>query len=46
LLQWKTTITLIVAGKTVSLPDKKKILNGKSILSFDLPALSDTKITW
>jgi heparinase II/III-like protein len=46
LLQGKTTITLKVADKNVSVTGKKKILHGKSVLSFDLPALPYTKITW
>jgi hypothetical protein len=46
LLQGKATITLVAAGKTVSVHGKKKILNGKPLLSFDLPALPYTKITW
>ncbi len=46
LLQGKTTITLIAAGKTVTITGKKKIVSGKSILSFDLPALPYTNITW
>ena len=46
LLQGKTVITLKVVDKTLSLPGTKKIVSGKSIVSFDLPALPYTKITW
>jgi hypothetical protein len=46
LLQGKTAIALVTAGKSLSIPAKKKTLNGKLVLSFDLPALPYTKITW
>ncbi|HEX6426870.1 MAG TPA: hypothetical protein VF008_04255, partial [Niastella sp.] len=46
LLQGKTIINLKVADKNISVTGKKKLLNGKSVLSFDLPALPYTKITW
>jgi hypothetical protein len=46
LLQGKNTITLTAAGKRIAVPGKKIIVSGKSSLSFNLPALPYTKITW
>jgi hypothetical protein len=40
----KTSIKLTTGNKTITVMGRKKLVNGKNVLSFDLPALPYTKI--
>jgi hypothetical protein len=40
----KTTIKVMTANKTITVTGKKKVINGKAMLSFDLPAMPYGKI--
>lgn len=40
----KTSLKLTTGSKAITVPGRKKVVNGKNVLSFELPALSYTKI--
>lgn len=44
LMKGKTSLQLKANGKTMMVPGKKKVINGKTLLSFALPALPYTRI--
>ncbi|WP_205510026.1 heparinase II/III domain-containing protein [Longitalea arenae] len=44
LLPGRTALVVKLAGKTLTIPGRKKLINGSSFLSFALPALPYTKI--